>query len=1325
MRRQVQQLSVDFIARGQSAVSNATRSVVNSMKSLSDANRAQAASTLTVAQAEAQRKRALEDSKSALEATRKAAEDNVRAAEENARREIAATQKAAASKTEAARKELADRRKALSEAQANRAVQRSSDPFNAVREGFQQEIAQHNALLKKLREAQNESKARLEIAPPSERAEIKENVDYFTQRIEDTELRKRSANARFRAGNKDALARRKAENEVVERAREAVEDQKKVVEATKEGERDAVAAVEQAEKDKIAAAKQTAAETVKAAKAAHDDVVKSSKSATAHQINDLKAVENAAKGTAGKLRTLQSNLPKLGLDTLGKGAFEGVKKGWSGLKGGWGQLSDKGVIPTVAPMLFKGAWQGLKLVPGAIGLATSLAGKLLSTVWDIGAGVVRMGANFVMWIGQKAVSAVGLLISGLGSALGLLVRLGTRAAFVGIGLGTGAALFAKKAIGDSAKASTDLNDETIGSGTNALGLQGMKALASRDAIDPSEIVKNLKVVQGAMHQAFTEPGSEADQIFQRLGIRVEEGFTGRLKDAKNIFFEIAKVAREQRWSMPDFERELTPLLGSYENWAKLMPMFQRMMSSNGFDEYEKALQRKANLGGLIDGRDVAIGKAYKVVVSDVEDAWLGVKLAISRAIGPEVLRITSELTTIFAGQRFTIADYAVKGLNKAKDIASDLMRILMRRPDLVQSNVMREIGYAAEWVRYAVVRAWQGIKQLREDMSKPVNAAWLGTLQTGLFATGRLIREMILTAGGDVGMVKEFPWLISLRDGVFKTVRFVREAFNTLAGNIGLSNEFPWLKALKSGVDTAIGTVRAFGRELWTAISGGDTPATARFPWIFVARDSIGAFVQNVKLQWSDLMSVWSGGQAQTALGGFLDYLGQKLNEGVTVFWSFIDNVKKLWGDLDNVLSGGPGSTGRAFEFPGLDAAYQKLKGVYEGVQAVWDKAKGIYGFIDGIVSRMTFGTLNLPTIGLLTMLGVTRLVAGALRLAIGGIGGMRGALGKLGGMIGAGAAAGATGAVGAGVAAGMTALAAGTISAGDAAEKSTGKWSRLHGAIGKIGGLFARNPWLGSLLGIGASVAGGFISDAAEPNTVLGGVMSVGGGALSGAGMGAMLGSLVPGIGTGIGALAGGAYGALSGYWEYLKKSRDQKISEFKAANPTATDDQAASGVAAMDNAAMEVVNAASETKEAADDLKGAAAALESAPGAGSIRDAFDKMRRDLASDPSGFGAGLNGIRIPDRSPIASAISDAMPSTSSAGAAWAAQFPEAHKRSMEYFDPAGAAKMAADRPLAAEQPGARVEFYLPGGETVRARIDPADLADARRDAQHYQGRRF
>lgn len=1335
MRRTVQQLSVDFVARGQAAVANATKGVVNALKGMGAASAQQATAAQKAVAVEQARIKILAESKKALEESRAAAQENVRQAEENARREVAAARKAAQEKTAAAKQEMEARKIALRDARNARTIAASTDPFNAVRDMLQKDIERYNVTLKRLTEAKNEALAAMEVAPPSQQTEIRENLEFYERRIADQEHRKKATSVQLNAGNRKSRAARAVENAAIEEAKRRVDEQKKLVDELRASEDKVAEAAKQTAKDTVATAKQEAGERVRIAEERDRDIVKSSKAAAARQIADM---EKAAK--AG-----QSRLPKLGLDTIARGGFDAVRNGAAKARGAvagvFDQLSTKGLIPTVAPAMFKGAMAGglaaLKLAPGAMSLLAGISTKLLSTVWSLGTGIVKLGGSLVMWIGQKAVSAVTMLVGGLQTALGMMVRLGARAAFVGIGFGTGAALFAKKAIGDSAAAANQLRDQRIGSGTDITGLQGMKALAAQDGIDPEVITGNLKTVQEKMHEAFVNPSSEAAANFGKLGVRIQDEFTGRLRDAKDIFFDISRMARDQRWSYDDLETQLTPLLGGYEQWAKLLPMFQRIAGGNGFDAYNEALQRKADLGGLMDDRDLAIGKAFNVVSSEAADAWLGIKLAITRTIGPQVLQIARNLTEVMAARRFDVAAFALKAFEKTRSVAVDLLQILAGRPEAAKSGFLREAGMVALWVKYGFDRAWEGAKKLWAALDKPINQAWIGTLKTGLFAAGRLLRETILTLGGDGKYITEFPWLLKIRSGVASTVRFVREAFNTLSGNVGLSDEFPWLKAVKNGVDTAIATVRRFGTELVQAVTGQGMAAGAAFPWLFTARDAAVAIFGQIKVAALDAFNVMTGGQAATGIGQWVQTAMQWLETGKAAFWGFVDNAQKLWGDLENLLSGGPGATGKAFQFPGLDAAYQKLVAIQAGIEAVWDRAKGIYGFVNGIVERLSFGYLNLPVVGLLTMLGVTRLVAGALRLAIKGMGGLGGAIAKVAGAIGGGGAAGAAGAAvaGAGLAAGMSTLATNTGTAGAAAEKATGKWSRLSGAIGKVGALFAKYPFLGSILGIGGVIAGGLISDAATPNSSSGAAMSVGGGMLSGAAGGAMAGALFGPKGALAGAVLGGAYGALTGYWDYLSKSREQKITEYKAANPGATDAQANAGVDTMDAAATEIVSAASESKEAAGDLKVSAAELAAAAGMSTAAaealmggrfaaeaggdGAYAAAKAALAANPAAYGSGYEGIRIPDVSAAAASVRvpevsvPSGPVIPGAGA------------SLAFFRPDVAAWSAAEKRPVSQGGGNTLIVNLPTGGTIEASQTDRQLADARRQTDHFQGRRF
>jgi cell wall-associated NlpC family hydrolase len=125
------------------------------------------------------------------------------------------------------------------------------------------------------------------------------------------------------------------------------------------------------------------------------------------------------------------------------------------------------------------------------------------------------------------------------------------------------------------------------------------------------------------------------------------------------------------------------------------------------------------------------------------------------------------------------------------------------------------------------------------------------------------------------------------------------------------------------------------------------------------------------------------------------------------------------------------------------------------------------------------------------------------------------------------GGAAGATGGA-AGAAAGAAGAAAGAAGTAGIVAARSGLFSKL----GSLGSSIAKHPKLSAIgLGTVANVAGGLIAGGANPTSW----RSRLGGALSGAGTGAMIGALIPGLGEmGIGeiggALIGGAIGAFTG---------------------------------------------------------------------------------------------------------------------------------------------------------------------------------------------------
>ncbi|MGW9821947.1 hypothetical protein ACUXK4_004536 [Methylorubrum extorquens] len=841
----------------------------------------------------------------------------------------------------------------------------------------------------------------------------------------------------------------------------------------------------------------------------------------------------------------------------------------------FGKLSGViGTVFSVAGAAGRIAFGALSGVVGVLGSIVGAAGNAAAGVLGLGVSAVAAAGRFGVYLGTSALSVLGKLggaaVDAAGKVAGIARNIVIKASVVAGGAAVAGYAGAKKAVSDSAAASKETYDGMLASGTGINSFQAMGAAAKRSGVDMQDFATATQAARENMRSLTDNP--ELLKYFNYLRVGTSD-FYGRVRDTNQVLTEL--IQRSTQMAPVDRLDMFSRLFGSYENMEKVLPLVRQLMSPNdGF--MALASLRQQQLGAWIMPSDVYRMRTFNAVTNDLADAWKGLKLTVSRAVGDDVLRGMNNLATFIGKHRGQVGQFARVWF----DVGLAMKEVVLRgrdmsaevREGLWGASALRGLLKATLLVRTLGVEAWEVTKAFRQAertgkagevfASAPVynTVKALFVLKNAAVATAPFFREFWAAATGQDAKVVRFgwmldvrrtagdmwrtirgrdddvapnhQWMITLREGLFTTGRFAREAWAAIRGRTEQVDEFPVLLKIRDRVQGTFQWVKDFTREAWLAVTGEQAGVVQRFPWMQETRLRVTEFVTAMRAQWADLQAVWAGGDPTTALG-------ERLANVLSTVTYYKEQASKVWEDLKHVFSGEIGAD-VAFNFPGIKEAAQDFEAIKERVTKAYEVFKVLFDYVDNTIQRFTFGKVDLATVALVT--GFLTLF-GVVRVAMGGFILMRGAAGLLARALGrtTAAAGGAGGAAAAGGLAGaLTRTGRAAEEAGRRATSSAGAWGTLVGKFRNLGSYLAGNPALLALLGLGGSIAGGMISDS---STSLGGKML--GGALQGAGTGAMIGSVAGPWGAGIGAAVGGAYGAFAGRSEYNRQNHDQLLDD------------------------------------------------------------------------------------------------------------------------------------------------------------------------------------
>lgn len=347
-----------------------------------------------------------------------------------------------------------------------------------------------------------------------------------------------------------------------------------------------------------------------------------------------KAAEKAAKAwerRAARLRKLAESMPTLG-GTQGEGIMSRLRTqgSLSVIGGAFGSVFSAvgamgGAVLGVIPLIGKG-----------LGGIVSTAGRVVGSVLSLGAAIVTAGVKLAYHLGASAVSLLGRLGAAAAGTAAKVASIAKtvviRATVVGAaGVGAGLAL-TRKATADAAAASKEAFDGSVDSGTGLQSFQALQGAAKRSGVDLAQFNSALSTARQNMASVADNP--QLLKYFEALGVGTRTA-DGRMRDTTVVMAEL--MQRMRQLDTYDQRDLLTTLFGSEEAWQKIYPMLTGMASANS-ELLSAGLQRQSQLGSLITYQDVTRQRAFAAATYDLQDAWKGLKLAVSRAIGDDVIR---------------------------------------------------------------------------------------------------------------------------------------------------------------------------------------------------------------------------------------------------------------------------------------------------------------------------------------------------------------------------------------------------------------------------------------------------------------------------------------------------------------------------------------------------------------------------------------------------------------------------------------------------------------------------------------------------------------
>jgi len=651
--------------------------------------------------------------------------------------------------------------------------------------------------------------------------------------------------------------------------------------------------------------------------------------------------------------------------------------------------------------LVTGTGRGIGAAASGVATITSTATKASLAVASIGASAFAAASKLTLHLGGAAVSMLARVGTTAARSAASVARIGTGTALKGGALGAaaagGATAFTVKAVSDASERSAQIVNASRSSGLDLDTYQSLVGAAKKYNIEVDDIRGSLIQFQGQLKAVATSPDSDLGKYFSRLGISATDA-AGNVKSTQAALLEVIQSAN--RLGSSERVAFLSQMFGE-DDAAKLIPLFEALAADT--DLLAKSKERMQRSGTFLDERDIGALDNARRGVSDFKDSWTGFMNSVAGGSSAQIattFRILAELVNDYRGivaNAFgrgsdTLLSYTadlyvlVKGgwdgvYDSVGDVATQTAKVqaaakaagVEMQSIVIQPNIKHrwliDVRNGLTWIGYLARKAWPSVKTLFAAMSGDkianVQMPWVKHLQTGLFAAGRLAREVILTIGGDDALVTEFPWLIKLRTAIGAVGRFAGEVFYAAVNDRQQVTEFPWLLKIRDSIAAVIPQAQRLAFELKAALTGNDQDVGSyQFAWIPAAKEKVITFVHDVRRVWADLGAVWAGdreamtgpGQAFAGMMKSLDDLKAYIGNWQIWFQQVGADVALVWSQI-----GAPAKDAQA-ALDGLN--FGNAKGLADSFLFVANAAKEGWGWFRAVYDQM-FAIVGLSGINL------------------------------------------------------------------------------------------------------------------------------------------------------------------------------------------------------------------------------------------------------------------------------------------------------------------------------------------------------------------------
>lgn len=604
-------------------------------------------------------------------------------------------------------------------------------------------------------------------------------------------------------------------------------------------------------------------------------------------------VSRSARRASGQVRVLNHNLTH---------GFSRSLAGVNELAGGIGQFLSFsfGAFRNVTFLVrtLTGALRGMVgVVRGAVRAVSSLARGVVRLGVGLGRLVVRTGVGFLsgaMHAMERLTGLVRGLVHEVERATAGLVRMSLRAASAAVHWGKWAAVGAV-GIGVAAgregyKDSNDLADTAEGvrkasedtwetgksgdqkvsrnpeadahpgemgnvtgmrvmgslrSGTDTDMAQALKGLAERNDVAGDKLQEVIKGLGSTMREAINDPNSPQAALLRQMHVALtERGPDGRVH-ARNLDDVFRDVSRATANVAPGAKAALYEQLFGSADAVAVDPVMRSL--ANGGDR--KEIERQKELGTFVSKQDIADAREFRKVITDLKDAFRGVRMEIGRQLMPYVRQWSRELTTWLVEHRGQIAGMVTRTvvaarrigltlLEKAREVAYGLF-VLYERFASGQTILQRFVAYLdridlasrvyrfgfQSWVTYLVL-----VKREVQEIARQLHARGVGNDMFGLNvpAIGRVVfalmqLEMAATKAG-FAIYDLTARKLAVNGGWAKVKSDVAGVASSLWGAAKAVYHFgqEFVRALggTEGIERGLRQVGVFVREIGTAVSG-------------------------------------------------------------------------------------------------------------------------------------------------------------------------------------------------------------------------------------------------------------------------------------------------------------------------------------------------------------------------------------------------------------------------------------------------------------------------------------------------------------------------